>query len=113
MARNELLNTDYMQAWTLDGNDQWTDPLTFVGFAQEGRRQSAALIVEGSFTGTPVVQARRPAFQGQAAGAWVPSSLSVMVADTPDTYFIKVAGQIEVRAGFATLSGSSTLTLTR
>lgn len=113
MALTELINNEYVQSWTMDGADQWTDPMIFVGFAQEGRRQSAALIVEGSFNGTPVVQTRRPAVPGQAAGAWVTSSLSVMVADTPDTYFIKVAGQIEVRAGFVTLSGSSTLTLTR
>lgn len=102
-------NNDTCQVWSLDGNDQWTDPLKILGRG----RSDFAVLVEGSFTGTPVLQARRPATTGIAAGAWVAVDGPTFAANTPIAAIGQWVGSIELRLGFSTLSGTAICTLQR
>jgi hypothetical protein len=95
------------QIWALDGDNQWTDPLEFRGGGSHG----FSVLFEGTFTGTPVVQVRRPATAGIAAGAWVSVDIAAFTADTPEGASGLWHGSCDLRAGFLTLSGSAIVTL--
>lgn len=111
MARTAIgPNNDTCQVWQVDGNDQWTDPVKILGRGLSG----FAVLVEGTFTGTPALQARRPATNGITAGAWVAVDGPTFTANTPVAAIGQWYGSVELRLGFATLSaGSAIVTLQR